>query len=82
MKCKIYTKGGETMRIGIYPNLSAEQARFGKTDKATAELLGIHPRTYARRKEFGGFKESEITALLRTFDCTYEYLFTMNPPTH
>lgn len=63
------------MKIGIYPNLSAEQARFGKTDIAMADILSIHPRTYARRKQAGGFKQREIKELCKLFDCTYEYLF-------
>lgn len=68
-------KGGETMRIGIYPNLSAEQARRGKTDTETAKLIGVHPRTYARKKQFGGFRGEEIEDLCKLFDSTYEYLF-------
>lgn len=66
------------MSIGIYPNLSAEQARFGRTDRETARLIGVHPRTYARKKQYGGFKENEISELCKLFGSTYEYLFETN----
>lgn len=66
------------MRIGIYPNLSAEQARQGKTDTEMAKLIGVHPRTYARKKQFGGFKENEISELCKLFGSTYEYLSETN----
>ena len=82
MKRKIYTKGGEKMRIGIYPNLFTEQAKRSMTDVEVAEKIGISTRTYSRKKQIGGFKGEEITALCKLFNGKYEYLFMMNPPTH
>ena len=63
------------MRIGIYPNLFTEQAKLGMTDVKVADKIGVSTRTYSRKKQIGGFRGEEITALCKLFNGTYEYLF-------
>lgn len=63
------------MKPVLYANLSAEQARLGLTDAETAKAIGVHPRTYSRKKQAGGFKTREITEICKLFTGKYEYLF-------
>lgn len=63
-------------------NLEAEQARFGYTNADMAELLGISRVTYERKKCSGMFNRPQIDALLRLFDCKFEYLFAIDDHKH
>jgi len=59
----------------MYPNLEAEQARYGHTEEYVAEKLGITRQTYLERKQSGLFRRSEALILVGMYDKPVEYLF-------
>lgn len=63
------------MKTHLYANLCAEQARKGLTDAETAKAIGVITRTYVWKKNNGTFKLSECMALVKLFNCSFEYLF-------
>ena len=64
--------GGEKT---VFPNLSAEQARRGKTDDDIATVLNISRVSYGAKKRDGRFSITEANALCDYFGCPYVYLF-------
>ena len=78
-KIKLQGYKSKTLEVIIMlRNLEAEQARFGYTNADMAELLGISRVTYERKKCSGMFNRPQIDALLRLFDCKFEYLFAID----
>lgn len=62
----------------MYPNLEAEIARMGLTNKDCAEICGIAEKTFSnKRTGQTEFVLSEMKALQRNafHNCTIEYLF-------
>lgn len=59
----------------MFKNLEAEQKRFGYTNATMAELLGISRVTYENKKRTGMFNRPQIEALMKIFNCKFEYLF-------
>ena len=60
----------------MFPNLSAEQARHGKTDDDIAAVLNISRVSYGAKKRDGRFSITEANALCDYFECPYTYLFS------
>ena len=65
----------------MYPNLKAEQARKGLTNKEVADVLGLSRVTYESKKKSGRFTVSESKALCDFFECDFDYLFSTNSQT-
>ena len=63
------------MHKNRYPNLDAEQARKGVSDKDVAAHLGIARESYNRKKKNLGFTFLEIRALCTYFEQRFDYLF-------
>lgn len=61
----------------MYPNLNAEQARFGHTNKYVANYLGISRATYRKKKSNGNFKATEARKLCVLYDKSFDYLFSI-----
>lgn len=59
----------------MFRNLEAEQARYGLTNQAMAEKLGISRVSYESKKKSGKFTTQEIKALCKLFKCKFDYLF-------
>ena len=59
----------------MFRNLDAEQSRLKMTNSQMAEYLGISRVTYENKKKNGIFTRPQIVAMLRLFNCTFEYLF-------
>lgn len=59
----------------MYPNLNAEQARFGHSNQKVAEYLGISRRSFENKKEKATFKVTECQKLCLLYECKFEYLF-------
>lgn len=59
----------------MYPNLRAEQARAGLTNRAVADRLGITRVTYESKKKSGRFNVDESRKLCELFKCDFDYLF-------
>ncbi|MFR4986758.1 MAG: hypothetical protein ACLUCH_05130 [Lachnospirales bacterium] len=62
----------------MYPNLNAEQARFGHTNQYVASLLGLSRTSYEIKKENATFKIKECQKLCEVYNCKFEYLFDNN----
>lgn len=60
----------------MFRNLEAEQKRLGLNNSQVAEMLGISRVTYEKKKKNGCFNRPQIVALLKIFDCKFEYLFS------
>ena len=59
----------------MYPNLEAEQARFGHSDEYVAQRLGISAEEYRDKKESDGILLSEAVALAGIYSRSMDYLF-------
>ena len=59
----------------MFRNLEAEQARFGFTNQAVADKLGISRVSYENKKKTGKFTTLEIKDLCKLFKCKFDYLF-------
>lgn len=70
--CKTQTERGEN---DLFRNLEAEQARFGFTNQAVADKLGISRVSYENKKKTGKFTTLEIKVLCKLFKCKFDYLF-------
>lgn len=65
----------------MFPNLNAEQARYGHTNQHTASVLGLNRCTYEAKKRSGRFSMDEINKLCELYRCSYSYLFSNEPIT-
>lgn len=63
----------------MFPNLNAEQARKDLSNSDVAKLLGVKSDAYERRKRTGRFSAGECATLCSFFDCSFEYLFSLEP---
>lgn len=63
----------------MFPNLNAEQARYGHSNQYTAEYLGLKRCTYEVKKKNGRFSMEEINRLCELYKCDYKYLFNTEP---
>ncbi len=59
----------------MFANLKAEQARYGMTNAAVAERLGISRTNYESKLRTGNFRVTEANILCRLYNCTFDYLF-------
>lgn len=60
----------------MLPNLNAEQARLGLSNKDVADRLGITRTTYEQKKKSTRFVVSECVELCKLFQCNFDYLFS------
>ncbi len=60
---------------GMFPNLQAEQARFGMTNQQVADYLGVSRITYEKKKRNGKFVVDDCFRLCKLYSCNFEYLF-------
>lgn len=63
----------------MFPNLNAEQARYGHSNQAVANILGLNRNTYEGKKRTGKFSMKEINMLCDLYHCPYKYLFSQQP---
>ncbi len=61
----------------MFPNLRAEQARAGMTNKDVADYLAINRVTYEAKKRSGRFNVEESRKLCELFGCEFDYLFAL-----
>lgn len=67
----------------MFPNLNAEQARYGESNTFVAEILGITRASYESKKRNGRFSVTDANKLCDHYNCDYAYLFATNPiPPH
>lgn len=59
----------------MFPNLKAEQARYGMTNEQMAKMLNISRVTYERKKRVGNFTVPEIRILCEYFGTEFPVLF-------
>lgn len=59
----------------MFRNLDAEQARNGLTNSDVAKKIGLSRVSYENKKKSGKFTTLEIKALLKLFECKFDYLF-------
>ena len=59
----------------MYPNLNAEQARYGHSDSYVANQLGISRSGYGAKKKTGKFITPEIKKLCSLYGADFNYLF-------
>ena len=59
----------------MFPNLRAEQARRGLSNKEMGKIIGANQDGYERRMRNGRFLADECKALCSAFKCSFEYLF-------
>jgi transcriptional regulator with XRE-family HTH domain len=59
----------------MFRNLEAEQSRYGLTNQAVAEKLGVSRVTYENKKKNGNFTRPQIVLLMQLFNCSFNYLF-------
>lgn len=59
----------------MFPNLNAEQARYGKSNDEMASFLKMSRVTYEAKKQNGAFSISDANTLCDFFNCEYQYLF-------
>lgn len=64
----------------MFPNLEAEQHRFGMTNADVAKSLKMSRSTYEAKKRSGNFSWSQLVALCDLFGCKFEYLFKVGEP--
>ena len=62
----------------MFRNLEAEQKRLGLTNQEVANMLGISRVTYECKKKNGKFNRPQLVALMKLFNCSFEYLFEFN----
>lgn len=62
----------------VFRNLEAEQARYGYTNQAVADCLGISRVSYEKKKKSGKFTTHEIKKLCKLFKRKFDYLFAEN----
>ena len=65
----------------MFPNLNAEQARYGHSNEYVASMIGLKRCTYETKKRNGKFTMNEINALCEVYHCDYAYLFSASPIT-
>lgn len=63
----------------MFPNLNAEQARYGKTNEDMAAFLNMSRVTYEKKKVDGTFSIADANSLCDFFRCEYQYLFQETP---
>lgn len=63
----------------LFPNLNAEQARYGDSNEKVAEYIGITRVSYESKKRRGNFSIAEANALCERYKCDYRYLFSETP---
>ena len=63
----------------MFPNLNAEQARYGENNAVVAEMLGITRVAYESKKRSGKFSISDANKLCDHYKCNYAYLFSTDP---
>lgn len=63
----------------MFPNLNAEQARYGESNEAVANFLGISRVAYEGKKRRGSFTITEANKLCDKYQCSYPYLFSETP---
>lgn len=63
----------------MFPNLNAEQARYGDSNEAAAKFLGISRVAYENKKRRGSFSITEANMLCEKYRCSYAYLFSESP---
>lgn len=63
----------------MFPNLNAEQARYGHTNQKVADILNLTRVAYEGKKKRGYFSPKEINALCDLYHCEYKYLFSEQP---
>lgn len=61
--------------IYMFPNLEAEQKRYGLTNADVAKILQVSRTTYEAKKKNGNFSRSQLVILCNYFHCNFEYLF-------
>ena len=62
-------------------NLAAEQARYHMTDSDVAKAIGVSRSSYSEKKNNGKFSMLQCKQLCELFGCSFEYLFSTDPPT-
>lgn len=63
----------------MFPNLKAEQARRGHTNKFVGEYLGMSRSNYENKLRTGRFRVREIKELCELYGCDFNYLFATEP---
>ncbi len=63
----------------MFPNLNAEQARYGHSNQYIANYLNLNRCTYESKKKSGRFSMDEINRLCELYKCDYKYLFSFEP---
>lgn len=63
----------------IFPNLNAEQARYGDSNDSVAKFLGISRTSYHNKKTNGKFSLSEAVRLCEKYKVSVSYLFSNEP---
>lgn len=63
----------------VFPNLNAEQARYGESNNDVAAMLGISRVAYESRKRTGRFSIADANRLCDHYNCEYAYLFSEKP---
>lgn len=63
----------------MFPNLNAEQSRYGESNSDVAKMLGMTRTSYETKKRKGKFSFDEINLLCDHYKCKYDYLFAERP---
>lgn len=63
----------------MFPNLNAEQARYGHSNQFVADFLRLSRCSYESKKRNGKFSMDEINKLCDFYKCDYKYLFNLEP---
>ena len=63
----------------MFPNLNAEQARYGDSNETVAAFLGVTRVCYEGKKKRGTFSITEANKLCDKYGCDYAYLFSQKP---
>ena len=63
----------------MFPNLNAEQARYGHSNQNVADALNLNRCTYEGKKKTGRFSLDEINTLCDMYHCNYSYLCSETP---
>ncbi|MCL2220668.1 MAG: hypothetical protein FWC23_11000 [Chitinispirillia bacterium] len=61
----------------IFPNLEAEQARFGYTEEFVAQKLGMTTLEYREHKRSGAFRLPEALVLVEMYGKSMDYLLSV-----
>lgn len=59
----------------VFRNLDAEQARWGMTNAATGDLIGVSRVVFENKKKSGRITVLEAQKLCEYFHCDFDYLF-------